>query len=81
VSHRWGISFMMQAWWAFCLCSVFYVIVSLLTPPPPPEKVEKLTWAHPWSVIFHGKPERISDPRILAGLLLLTMAVLYYLFR
>jgi SSS family solute:Na+ symporter len=81
VSHRWGISFMMQAWWGFCICSVFYIVVSLLTPPPPPEKIEGLTWSHPLRVIFHGRPASPWDPRILASSLLCTIAILYYMFR
>ena len=81
ITHRWGVPFMMQAWWSFCACSVFYVIVSLLTPPPAPEKVAGLTWDHPLEVILHGWPTRISDPRIMAGLLLLVVGLLYYLFR
>ena len=77
ITHRWGVPFMMQAWWSFCACSVFYVIVSLLTPPPAPEKVDGLTWDHPLEVILHGWPTRISDPRIMAGLLLLVVGLLY----
>ena len=76
-----GISFMMQAWWMFCICSALFVIVSLLTPPPAPESIEGLTWEHPLAVIFGKKLEGVSDPRIIAGLLLATMAVLYYIFR
>jgi SSS family solute:Na+ symporter len=81
VTHRWGISFMMQAWWVFCICSAIFVVVSLLTPPPPAEKIEGLTWDNPLAVIFGKKVEGFFDPRILAGLLLGTMAVLYYVFR
>jgi SSS family solute:Na+ symporter len=76
-----GISFMMQAWWMFCICSVLFVIVSLFTPAPPPEKIDGLTWKNPLAVILGEKVQGISDPRVLAGLLLTTMAVLYYVFR
>jgi SSS family solute:Na+ symporter len=81
ITQQWGVSFLMQAWWSFCACSVFYVIVSLLTPPPEPEKVAGLTWEHPLEVIFHGRLARLSDPRIMAGVLLFTVALLYYLYR
>ncbi len=47
ITHGLGISFMMQAWWVFCICSVLFVIVSLLTRPPAPEKIEGLTWTNP----------------------------------
>ncbi|HSS98050.1 MAG TPA: sodium/solute symporter [Terriglobales bacterium] len=81
ITHGLGISFMMQAWWVFCICSVLFIVVSLLTPAPAPEKIEGLTWENPLAVIF-GKPvEGFFDPRIIAGLLLGTMAVLYCVFR
>jgi SSS family solute:Na+ symporter len=81
ITHGLGISFMMQAWWVFCICSVLFVIVSLLTPPPAPEKINGLTWTNPGAVIFGRKLERASDPRLVAGFLLATMAVLYFEFR
>jgi hypothetical protein len=81
VTHRLGISFMMQAWWVFCICSAIFVVVSLLTPPPAAEKIEGLTWEHPLAVVFGKKVESVFDPRIIAALLLATMAVLYYLFQ
>src|SRR5882724_4967256 len=81
ITHGLGISFMMQAWWVFCICSVIFVVVSLLTPPPPPEQISGLTWANPLAVMFGRKLEGIFDPRLIAALLLATMAVLYYVFR
>ncbi len=81
ITHGLGISFMMQAWWVFCICSALFVIVSLLTPPPAPEKLDGLTWTNPGAVIFGKKLEGASDPRLVAGLLLATMAVLYFEFR
>jgi SSS family solute:Na+ symporter len=78
---RYGIPFLMQAWWGFVICSVIYFVTSLLTPPPPPEKVEGLTWASPWQVLFHGRLTGLSDPRVLAGALFALMVVLYVIFR
>jgi solute:Na+ symporter, SSS family len=76
-----GISFLMQAWWMFCICCVIFVVVSLLTPAPLEESIRGLTWKNPLSVIV-GKPlTTLVDPRIFAGLLLATMAILYYIFR
>ena len=80
ISHALGIPFLMQAWWVFCLCSLLYVAVSLLTPPPSPAQIEGLTWKNPLSVIF-GESGSSATPRLVAGLLLATMAVLYYTFR
>lgn len=76
-----GIPFLMQAWWMFCICCVIYFVASLTTPAPALENIQGLTWEHPLSVVF-GKPlTTICDPRIFAGLLLLTMIILYYVFR
>jgi SSS family solute:Na+ symporter len=77
ITTRWGIPFMMQAWWSFCICSGIYVGVSLLTPPPDPDQVDPLTWAHPLAVIQSGP----KQPRIIATLLLLVTGILYFIFR
>jgi len=81
ITHGLGLSFMMQAWWVFCICSVLFVVVSLLTPAPDPVQIEGLTWENPLAVIFGKKIEGFFDPRIIAGLLLATMAGLYCMFR
>src|ERR1700677_833351 len=72
ITHRWGIPFMMQAWWMFCICSVVYVAVTLLTPPPPPESVEGLTWSHPLAALTQEQFKGLRDPRLIAALLAVT---------
>lgn len=81
LTHRLGIPFMMQAWWMFCLCSLIFIVVSLLTPRPDPSQVEAMTWRNPLQVIAGGRIKGFSDPRLWAGVLLATMVVLYYLLR
>jgi solute:Na+ symporter, SSS family len=81
ITHRWGIPFMMQAWWLFCICSVIYVAISLLTPEPAPESVEGLTWNHPLSALTEKPFVGARDPRLIAAVLALTVGVLYYIFR
>jgi SSS family solute:Na+ symporter len=81
VTEGLGIPFMMQAWWLFCILSVFYFVVSLLTPAPSPEQVKDITWENPRQVLFHGKLTGLGDPRAVAGMLLVAMAVLYALLR
>jgi SSS family solute:Na+ symporter len=76
-----GIPFMMQAWWMFCLCSLIFVLVSLMTPKPDPRSVEGLTWSKPREVLAKGKLEGLADPRKIAGFLLLLMIVLYIILR
>lgn len=79
ITDGWGIPFMMQAWWMFCLCSLLFMIVSLMTPKPDPKSTEGLTWDKPIRVLAHGKIKTIGDPRILAFFLLVIMIVLYYM--
>jgi SSS family solute:Na+ symporter len=81
VTDRWGIPFMMQAWWMFCICSVIYVVVTLLTPAPAPESVDGLTWDHPLAAVTQERFKGLRDPRIIATVLAVTVAVLYYIFR
>ncbi len=81
VTHRWGIPFMMQAWWMFCICSVVYVMVTLLTPAPPHESVDGFTWDHPLSAVTQEPFKGLRDPRLIATVLAVTVAVLYYIFR
>jgi uncharacterized sodium:solute symporter family permease YidK len=76
-----GIPFMMQAVYMFVLWSVVYVAISLATPAPPAEQVENTTWPNPLRVVFHGRLTGIGDPRVLAGVLLVVMVVLYWIFR
>ncbi|MFZ2055047.1 MAG: sodium:solute symporter [Candidatus Aminicenantales bacterium] len=81
LTHRLGIPFMMQAWWMFCLCSLIFVVVSLLTPRPDPDQVAAMTWKNPLQVIAGGRIKGWSDPRLWAAVLLAIMVVLYYLLR
>jgi SSS family solute:Na+ symporter len=76
-----GISFMMQAWWNFCICSVIYVITSLVTPAPAASQVDTLTWGNPLKVIFHGKLTGAGDPRVVAACVMAAMIVLYTIFH
>ncbi len=81
VTHRWGIPFMMQAWWMFCICSVIYVVVTLLTPAPAPESVDGLTWDHPLAAVTQERLKGLRDPRLIAAVLAVTVGALYYIFR
>ena len=75
-----GIPFMMQAWWLFCINVVIYYVVSYLTPKPDPQVIAECTWKSPVAVITEGKLKGFTDPRILAGILLLVMVILYIIF-
>jgi SSS family solute:Na+ symporter len=81
ITHGWGVPFMMQAWWLFCICSVIYMLVSLGTPAPAPEAVDGLTWNHPLAAVTQERFKGLADPRLIAAVLAVTVAILYYLFR
>jgi SSS family solute:Na+ symporter len=76
-----GIPFMMQAWWLFCINCVIYYIVSYLTPKPEASVIAECTWHSPLSVITQGKFQGIRDVRVLAGLLLLLLIIMYAIFH
>lgn len=81
LSDFFGISFLMQAWWMFCVCSIVFVVVSLMTPAPQPEEIEGLTWPNPIAVLTRKPIRGFGAPRIMAMVLLVVLAMLYALFR
>jgi solute:Na+ symporter, SSS family len=76
-----GLPFLRQACVLTLLCMAIFVAVSWLTPPPPREKIEGLTWENPLQVLTAPATSDGIDPRRLAGILCLTLAVLYVIFR
>lgn len=80
ITEGWGIPFMMQAWWLFCICSFIYFLISYLTPRPDPVAIEKYTWENPLKILVDGKISGYADVRILAGGLLALLIILYSLF-
>jgi solute:Na+ symporter, SSS family len=76
-----GIPFMMQAWWLFCINFIIYYTVSYFTPKPDPLAIAECTWDSPLSVITEEKFKGIRDVRLLAGLLLLFLVMMYAIFR
>ncbi|MGM0531201.1 MAG: sodium:solute symporter family transporter [Bacteroidota bacterium] len=81
ISDVLGIHFMMKAFYLFLICTLFYFVVSRFTPRANEEILQTMTMKRPHSFITEGKVKGLSDPRILALLLIVVMAVLYYIFR
>lgn len=75
-----GIPFMLQAWWLFVICSVIFVMVSLLTPLPTNDQIEMMCWKHPLKEILFSKLSKVTDPRLIALLLALIMSCIYITF-
>jgi SSS family solute:Na+ symporter len=76
-----NIPFMMQAWWLFFICCIIFIVTSLLTKKPDYKKVSEVSLDSPFAFITKGKITGIGDARILAGILIVIMMALYYVFR
>ncbi len=74
------IPFMMQAWWLFVICTVIYFVVSYNTPRPPEEVIENYTWESPLAVLTRDEYKGAKDVRLWAGILVMTLVVLYFIF-
>lgn len=72
--------FLMQAWWLFVLCTIFYFIISYMTPAPTNEIIKKYTWDSPLAVLTRDKFSGMYDARLWAGILVLCLVVLYVIF-
>jgi SSS family solute:Na+ symporter len=76
-----GIPFMMQAWWLFCINSIIFITISYCTPKPDSRAIEECTWENPLAFITEAKFKGFRDSRLLAGLLLAGLIVLYAIFH
>lgn len=79
ITEKWGIPFMMQAWWLFCICVVIYLTISAFTQKPDPQVITNYTWANPKAII-KGKITSFSDVRIWVLLLVISLITLYSIF-
>jgi solute:Na+ symporter, SSS family len=78
VADTLGIPFMQVGWWLFCLCSVVYVVTSLLTPPTPDAQLEAIQWEPPMKSILGTRIDSLTDPRAVSIGLVVLMAMLYF---
>jgi SSS family solute:Na+ symporter len=79
--HGLGIPYMMAGLILLAFCMVVYIVISLLTPRPSEEQLKNLCWENPIQVITQGRVKGVTDPRVMAGLLLVIMIVLYVIFH
>lgn len=75
-----GIPFLMQAWWLFVLCVVFYLIMSFYSKPRPLAEIQHLIFTKDNLRGFKSRIKSIKDPRIWTGILLIIMILLYVYF-
>ncbi|MCD4769808.1 MAG: sodium/solute symporter [Bacteroidales bacterium] len=76
-----GIHFMMKAFILFVICSAIYFSISYITECTDKNILSMTTMSKPWSFITDTKIEKFTDPRIMAGILLLLMITMYYIFH
>lgn len=77
ITDGWGIIFMMQAWWAFVVCCVIFVVVSLLTPKPS-ESQRQYTFT---GSEFFTKIQSWKDYRIIGIAVMVILIVLWTLIE
>jgi SSS family solute:Na+ symporter len=75
-----GIPFLMQAWWLFVLCIVFFLVLSFYSKPRPLTEIEDLIFTKENFRGFRSRIISIKDPRIWSGILLIIMIILYVYF-
>jgi len=73
--------FLMMAFYLFCLCVIIQILFSYIYPVQHTEESAKLYWKSPWEPLQGLAWKGIGNYKVLSGLLLLTVAVLYYIFR
>lgn len=75
-----GIPFLMQAWWLFVICIVFFLVLSNYLTSRPLAEIEHLIFTKEHFRGFASRINSIKDPRIWTVILLIIMAVLYIYF-
>ncbi|WP_372718935.1 sodium:solute symporter [Novipirellula sp.] len=77
--------FMMMAFYLFTVCVVAQALLSRLLPDAAAQtgdlRGSELAWDPPWAALKIPGDSRLGDPRLLSTLLMLVMAVLYWIFR
>lgn len=77
IAKKLGLPFMLVGGIFFILCMITYIFVSMATPAPDPARLKNLVWEHPFAFLKEGKISGVTDPRIMALILLGLMLVLY----
>jgi len=81
IAERLGIPFMQVAWYLFLMSSAVYIVVSLMTPAPSKKQIDNLCWTRPLDAL-RGKMEgTLTDPRVMAAILFVIMAILYMILH
>lgn len=73
ITDTWGVIFMMQAWWAFVLCCIIFILVSLATPKPTEEQMA-LTFS---GSEYFTKIKSAIDYRVM-GIVIVILLVIFW---
>jgi SSS family solute:Na+ symporter len=79
--HGLGIPFMMVGLILLVFCIVVFIIVSLMTPKPSQVQLTNLCWENPLQTFKRGKITGVTDPRMMASILLIVMIILYAILK
>ncbi len=77
----WSVLFMMSAFYLFCICSALFFLLSLVWPHQHTPESERLVWSHPLAALQGEAWPGLGNYKILAGILAVSMIVLYVVFR
>jgi SSS family solute:Na+ symporter len=80
VADKLDLPFMLVGGIFFAACFLLYIIVSLCTTAPKSEQLKDLVWQQPLEFLTSGKIKGVTDPRIMALILLVLMIILYRVF-
>jgi SSS family solute:Na+ symporter len=80
ISDGLGIPFLLQAWWLFVLCVVFYQVLSYFSSPRPLSEIQHLIFTRQNLLGLGSRIASIRDPRIWTLILLVIMIILYIYF-
>jgi SSS family solute:Na+ symporter len=80
VADKLDLPFMLVGGIFFAACFLIYIIVSLCTTAPESEQLKDLVWQQPLEFLTSGKIKGVTDPRIMALILLVLMIILYRVF-
>lgn len=76
LTELWGMGFMIQAWWNFCVCCVVFVLVSFISKKPSQQQIDGIIFSIE-NQLIRKKIKGLNDPRMLAMLLLGFLILLY----
>ncbi len=76
----WNVPFMLAGFGLACICAVIMLTGSLICPEPLTDEKAKLVWKSPLEPLRDKGWPGIGNYKLLSGLLIIVMLVLYFLF-